>query len=153
MTIQKKVIIRVRRGLVEATVYNRSEVVECLKQHNWHLNRETFVCVAPDEYCLVSNKAVTADMNILNEEVVRMWSTVETAELKELREYKEWGTKAFNSLVAEMIVLCVVFAPATVFAWSHLGAFEKCIICVAWLVFLWNRLCIFASLDDPKSNK
>lgn len=35
MTIQKKVIIGARRGLVEATVCNRNEVVEYLQQHNW----------------------------------------------------------------------------------------------------------------------
>lgn len=39
MTIQKKVIISARRGLVEATVCNRNEVVEYLQQHNWHLDR------------------------------------------------------------------------------------------------------------------
>lgn len=47
MTIQKKVIISARRGLVEATVCNRNEVVEYLQQHNWHLDRDVFIRVAP----------------------------------------------------------------------------------------------------------
>ena len=34
MPTQKKVIIGTRKNLVEATVHNRSEVVECLQQHN-----------------------------------------------------------------------------------------------------------------------
>ena len=54
MPTQKKIIIGTRRNLIEATVHNRSEVVDYLKQHNWHLDRENFVRVAPDEYCLVS---------------------------------------------------------------------------------------------------
>lgn len=43
MTIQKKVIIGARRGLVEVTVCNRNEVVEYLQQHNWHLDRDVFI--------------------------------------------------------------------------------------------------------------
>lgn len=152
MPTQKKVIIGTRKNLVEATVHNRSEVVEYLRQHNWHLDRENFVRVAPDEYCLVSKSALTPDMDIVFEGVVHTWSTAETTELKELREYKEWGSKAYGILVSEMIALCMIFVPATVFAWSHLGAFGKGAICAAWLVFLGTRLCIFASLDDTKSD-
>lgn len=43
MPTQKKVIIGTRKNLVEATVHNRSEVVEYLQQHNWHLDTETFI--------------------------------------------------------------------------------------------------------------
>lgn len=46
--------------------------------------RENFVCIAPDEYCLVNKSALTPDMNIVFEGVVHAWSTAETAELKEL---------------------------------------------------------------------
>lgn len=88
MPTQKKVIIGTRKNLVEATVHNRGEVVDYLKQHNWHLDRETFVRVAPDEYCLVSKSALTPDMDIVFEGVVHAWSTAESTELKKLREYK-----------------------------------------------------------------
>lgn len=47
MTIQKKVIISARRGLVEVTVCNRNEVVEYLQQHNWHLDRDVFIRSLP----------------------------------------------------------------------------------------------------------
>jgi hypothetical protein len=152
MPTQKKVIIGTRKNLVEATVRNRSEVVEYLQQHNWHLDRETFIRVAPDEYCLVSKSALTPDMNIVSERVVYTWSTAETTELKKLREYKEWGTKAYRLLVSEMMVLCVILVPATFFAWSRLYTFGKYAICAAWLAFLGTRICIFASLDDTESD-
>lgn len=38
MTFQKVVIIGSRKCLVEATVYNRSEVVKYLERNNWHLD-------------------------------------------------------------------------------------------------------------------
>lgn len=152
MPAQKKVIIGTRKNLVEATVHNRSEVIGYLRQHNWHLDRETFIRVAPDEYCLVSKSALTRDMDIVDEMLVYRWSTAETTELKELREYKEWGTKAYGILVSEMIALCMIFVPATLFMWSHLNSFGKGAICAAWLIFLGTRICIFASLCDTESN-
>lgn len=49
MPTQKKVIIGAQPNLVEATVYNRSEVVEYLKQRDWHLDTDSFVEIATDE--------------------------------------------------------------------------------------------------------
>lgn len=152
MPTQKKVIIGTRKNLVEATVHNRSEVVEYLKQHDWHLDRETFIRVAPDEYCLVSKSALTPDMNIVSERVVYTWSTVETTELKKLREYKSWGTKAYTFLEGETILLSTVFALVTFFMWGNMGTPLRVAICVAGLVLLGIRICILASLDDIESD-
>lgn len=151
MPIRKKVIIGTRKNLVEATICNRSEVVEYLQQHNWHLDRETFIRVAPDEYCLISKSALTRDMDIVDEMLVYRWSTAETTELKKLREYKSWGTIASNILKVETIVLCAVFVVATSFMWSHFDAPGRVAICVAALAFLGTRARIFAALDAPES--
>ena len=78
MPTQKKIIIGTPGNLVEATVYNRSEVVEYLKQHNWHLDRENFVCVAPGEYCLVSKSVLTPGMDIVSERTVYEWGIITT---------------------------------------------------------------------------
>ena len=152
MTTQKKVIIGTRKNLVEATVHNRGEVVDYLKQHNWHLDRENFVCVAPGEYCLVSKSALTPDMDIVFEGVVHAWSTAETTELKKLREYKSWGAKAYNFLESETILLGMVFVVATFFMWSNIGTPLRFAVCAAGLVLLGIRICILASLDDLESN-
>lgn len=152
MPTQKKIIIGTRKNLIEATVYNRSEVVEYLKQHNWHLDRENFVRVAPDEYCLVSKSALTPDMDIVFEGVVHAWSTAETTELKELREYKECGTKAYGFLESDTILLCTVFVVATVFMWSHIDSLGRVLICAAGLALAGFRLLIFSMLYDPESD-
>lgn len=152
MPTQKKVIIGTRKNLVEATVHNRGEVVDYLKQHNWHLDRENFVRVAPDEYCLVSKSALTPDMDIVFEGVVHAWSTAETTELKKLREYKSWGTKAGDLLKTETMLLCLVFVVATVFMWSHIDSLKRVLICAAGLAFIGLRLLIFSMLDDPESD-
>lgn len=152
MLTQKKVIIGTRKNLVEATVRNRSEVVEYLQQHNWHLDRETFIRVAPDEYCLVSKSALTPDMNIVSERVVHTWNTAETTEIKRLREYKSWGTKAGDLLKTETMLLCLVFVMATVFMWSHIDSLKRVLICAVGLAFIGFRILIFSMLDDPESN-
>ena len=152
MPTQKKIIIGTRKNLVEATVRNRSEVVEYLQQHNWHLDRETFIRVAPDEYCLVSKSALTPDMNIVSERVVHTWNTAETTEIKRLREYKSWGTKAGDLLKTETMLLCLVFVMATVFMWSHIDSLKRVLICVVGLAFIGFRILIFSMLDDPESD-
>lgn len=152
MPTQKKVIIGTRKNLVEVTVHNRSEVVEYLQQHNWHLDRETFIRVAPDEYCLVSKSALTPDMNIVSETVVHTWNTAETTEIKRLREYKSWGTKAGDLLKTETMLLCLVFVMATVFMWSHIDSLKRVLICVVGLAFIGFRILIFSMLDDPESD-
>lgn len=63
---------------VEVTVHNRSEVVEYLQQCNWHLDRENFVRVAPDEYCLVSKSVLTPGMDIVSERTVYEWGIIMT---------------------------------------------------------------------------
>lgn len=153
MTFQKAVIIGSRKGLVEATVYNRSEVVKYLERNNWHLDRENFVCIAPDEYCLVNKSALTPDMNIVFEEVVHAWSTAETAELKELREYKSRTTSMHCLLVIDIAVLCLAFMETVFLAWSHIDALGRVLICAVGLASLCVRICILNALNDQKSNK
>ncbi len=152
MTYQKKVIIDTRKNLVEATVYNRSEVVEHLQQHNWHLNAETFVRVAPDEYCLVSKTVLTPDMDIVDEKLVCAWSTAETAELKELRKYKARGFVMGKFLLFDTIALCIV-AVATMFTmWSNIDIVVRCAIFVVFPAFVCLHVTIIDTLLESKSD-
>lgn len=153
MPTQKKVIISTRKNLIEATVYNRSEVVKYLERNNWHLDRENFVCVAPGEYCLVNKSALTPDMDIVFEGVVHAWSTAETVELKELREYKSQGTKARSLLAIDIAVLCMAFMATVFLAWSHIDTQGRVLICATGLASLGIRICILNALNDQKSNK
>ncbi len=97
-------------------------MVKYLERNNWHLDRENFVCIAPDEYCLVNKSALTPDMNIVFEGVVHAWSTAETAELKELREYKSRTTNVRSLLAIDIAVLCTVFMAIVFLALSHIDA-------------------------------
>lgn len=148
MTFQKAVIIGSRKGLVEATVYNRSEVVKYLERNNWHLARETFVCVAPDEYCLVSNKALAPDMNLVNEEVVRTWSTADTTQSEDLRACKVRFYKVCRLIEFELMLMmiCTIFA-ALIVAKSF-GTMQGIIAGAigVWLTLL--KLAAFAATKD-----
>lgn len=152
MPTQKKIAISKSITLIEATVRNRSEVVEYLRQRNWHLDREAFIMIAPEEYCLVNKSVLTPDMDIVSERAVYEWGTIETTELKELREYKSWGTNAGDLLKTETMLLCIVFVVATFFMWSHIDLLERVLICAAELAFVGFRLLIFSMLDNPKSD-
>ena len=92
-------------------------------------------------------------MNVISEEVVRTWNTAETTELKELREYKKYGGWACGVLAIETAVLSVVFAAAVFFMWNHVDVPERVAACAACFAFIGIRLCIFAALNDPKSDQ
>lgn len=111
-------------------------MVEYLQQHNWHLDRDAFIRVAPDEYCLIRKSALAPDMNVISEEVVRTWNTAETTELKELREYKKCGVWARGVLAIETAVLSVVFAAAVFFMWNHVDVPERVAACRHVLLLL-----------------
>ena len=91
-------------------------------------------------------------MNIVSERVVHTWNTAETTEIKRLREYKSWGTKAGDLLKTETMLLCLVFVMATVFMWSHIDSLKRVLICVVGLAFIGFRILIFSMLDDPESD-
>lgn len=91
-------------------------------------------------------------MDIVFEGVVHAWSTAETTELKGLREYKSWGTKASDLLKSETMLLCMVFVVATVFMWSHIDSLKRVLICAAGLAFVGFRLLVFSMLCDPESD-
>lgn len=148
MTFQKAVIIGSRKGLVEATVYNRSEVVKYLERNNWHLARETFVCVAPDEYCLVSKSALTPDMDIVSERVVHEWSTADTAQSEELRAYKARFYKVCRLVELEIMLIVLVTIFAVLFAWKTFGTMQGIIAGAigVWLALL--KLTSFAATKD-----
>lgn len=152
MPTQKKIAISKSITLIEATVRNRSEVVEYLRQRNWHLDREAFIRIAPDEYCLVNKSVLTPDMDIVSERAVYEWGTTETTELKKLREYKSWGTKGSDLLKTETMLLCVVFVVVTFFMWRHIDSLERVLICALGLALVGFRLLIFSMLDDPESD-
>lgn len=107
MPTQKKVIIGTRKNLIEY-----------LRQHNWHLDRETFIRVAPDEYCLVSKSALTPDMDIVDEKLVCAWSTAETAELKELRAHNVGFIQICRFLQIEIIVMILIAIAGVLMAWK-----------------------------------
>ena len=108
--------------------------------------------IAPEEYCLVNKSVLTPDMDIVSERAVYEWGTIETTELKELREYKSWGTNAGDLLKTETMLLCIVFVVATFFMWSHIDLLERVLICAAELAFVGFRLLIFSMLDNPESD-
>ena len=148
MTFQKAVIIGSRKGLVEATVYNRSEVVEHLQQHDWHLDRENFVRVAPDEYCLVSKTSLTPDMDIVDEEVVHTWSTADTAQSEELRAYKTRFYQVCRLFQFEIMLMALVTIFAALIAWKSFGAMQGFIAGVIGIWLMLLKLAAFAATKD-----
>lgn len=148
MPTQKKVIIGTRKNLVEATVHNRSEVVEYLKQHDWHLDRETFIRVAPDEYCLVSKSALTPDMDIVDEEVVHTWSTADTAQSEELRAYKARLYQVCRLFQLEIMLIGLVTIFAALIAWKSFGMTQGIIAGVTGILFMLLKLTAFAATGD-----
>lgn len=86
MPTRKIIAIGAHSNLTEATIFNGSEVIEYLKQRDWHLLSESFVKVAQDEYCLVDNSSITPDMNVVDEQCTRERIAAKTAGLKELRK-------------------------------------------------------------------
>lgn len=143
MTFQKAVIIGSRKGLVEATVCNRSEVVKYLQQHDWHLDRENFVCVAPDEYCLVNKSALTPDMDIVDEEIVHTWSTAETVELRELRMCKARFIATCRMIQIEIVVICIAAIVGALTMWKSSGLAGAWLFAMACIAVVCIHLCAF----------
>lgn len=143
MTFWKAVIIGCSKGLVEATVYNRSEVVKYLERNNWHLDRENFVCVAPDEYCLVNKSALTPDMDIVDEEIVHTWSTAETVELRELRMCKARFIATCRMIQIEIVVICIAAIVGTLTMWKSSGLAEAWLFAVVCIAAVCIHLCAF----------
>lgn len=148
MPTQKKIIIGTRKNLVEATVHNRSEVVEYLQQHNWHLNTETFVRVAPDEYCLVNNKALGPGMNVLNEEVVHTWSTADITQSEELRAHEARFRTVCRLFQVEILLIGMVAIIAMLISWKSFGMVEGAIVGLVGICFILLKLFAFSVATD-----
>lgn len=151
MPTQKKVIIGTRKNLVEATVHNRSEVVEYLQQHNWHLDTETFIRVAPDEYCLVSKSALTPDMDIVDEKLVCAWSTAETAELKELRARNVGFIQICRFLQIEIIVMTIIAITGVLMAWKTGLSAGMLLLFLTLGSIVMLHACMFSVLSEVES--
>lgn len=152
MPTQKKVIIGTRKNLVEATVRNRSEVVEYLQQHNWHLDTETFIRVAPDEYCLISKSALTPDMDIVDEKLVRAWSTAETAELKELRALNVSFIQIGRFLQIEIIVMAIIAIAGVLTVWKTGPSAGVLLLFLALGSIVMLHVCMFSLLPEVESD-
>lgn len=151
MPTQKKIIIGTRKNLIEATVHNRSEVVEYLQQHNWHLDRETFIRVAPDEYCLVSKSALTPDMDIVDEKLVCAWSTAETAELKELRAHNVGFIQICRFLQIEIIVMMLIAIAGVLMAWKTGLSAGMSLLFLTLGSIVMLHTCMFSVLSEVES--
>lgn len=148
MPTQKKVIIGTRKNLVEATVHNRSEVIEYLQQHNWHLNTETFVRVASDEYCLVSKSALTPDMDIVDEEVVHTWSTADTTQLEELRAHEARFRTVCRLFQIEILLIGMLTIIAMLISGKSFGMVEGIIAGLVGICFILLKLVAFSVATD-----
>lgn len=148
MPIQKKVIIGAQPNLVEATVYNRSEVVEYLKQHDWHLDTDSFVEIAAGEYCLVNNKALGPGMNVLNEKVVHTWSTADITQSEELRAHKARFRTVCRLFQVEILLIGMVAIIAMLISWKSFGMMEGLIVGLVGICFILLKLVAFSVATD-----
>lgn len=148
MPTQKKVIIGTRKNLVEATVHNRSEVVEYLQQHNWHLDTDSFVEIATDEYCLVNNKALGPGMNVLNEEVVHTWSTADITQSEELRAHEARFRTVCRLFQVEILLIGMVAIIAMLISWKSFGMVEGTIVGLVGICFILLKLFAFSVATD-----
>lgn len=148
MPTQKKVIIGTRKNLVEATVHNRSEVVEYLKQRDWHLDTDSFVEIAADEYCLVNNKALGPGMNVLNEEVVHTWSTADIAQSEELRAHEARFRTVCRLFQVEILLIGMLTIIAMLISWKSFGMVEGAIVGLVGICFILLKLVAFSVATD-----
>lgn len=148
MTTQKKIIIGTQPNLVEATVYNRSEVVEYLKQRDWHLDTDSFVEIAADEYCLVNNKALGPGMNVLNEEVVHTWSTADITQSEELRAHEARFRAVCRLFQVEILLIGMVTMIAMLISWKSFGMVEGAIAGLVGICFILLKLVAFSVATD-----
>ena len=148
MPTQKKIIIGTRhRSVIEAKVYDRNEVVEYLEQHDWDLPSESFIKVGPGEYCLVANSSITPCSDVVDVLQVLMWSTVETAKLKELRTYKKRAT-VISWLMAVELLLVITFAELSVIRFlEQIGMVEGIAIVVTVASFVILHLHMISVLS------
>lgn len=148
MTTQKKIIIGTQPNLVEATVYNRSEVVEYLKQRDWHLDTDSFVEIVADEYCLVNNKALGPGMNVLNEEVVHTWSTADITQSEELRAHEARFRAVCRLFQVAILLIGMVTMIAMLISWKSFGMVEGAIAGLVGICFILLKLVAFSVATD-----
>lgn len=120
MPTRKIIAIGVHSNLTEATIFNGSEVIEYLKQRDWHLPNESFIKIAPDEYCLVDNPSITPDMKVIDEQRTREQITAKTAELEELRK-RERHTGIMSMIPAAVIAMALTYLMTPAKSWVHMN--------------------------------
>lgn len=105
--------------------------------------RVTIICVAPDEYCLISKSALTPDMDIVDEEIVHTWSTAETVELKELRMRKARFIATCRMIQIEIVVICIAAIVGTLTIWKSSGLAGAWLFAMACIAAVCTHLCAF----------
>lgn len=132
MLTRKIIAIGARSNLAEVTVFDSNEVVEYLKQRDRYLPSESFIKIAPDEYCLVDNLAIMPGMDVVDEQRTRERIAAKTAGLKELQKRKRHA--AIMSMIPAAVttmVLTYLMTPSKI--WDHMNA----------LTFIMHSLVIF----------
>lgn len=119
MTTRKIISIGAHSNLTEATIFNGSEVVEYLKQRDWHLPSESFTKIAPDEYCLVDNPSITPDMNVVDEQRTRERVAAKTAELEEQRKRKRRAA-IMSVIPAAVVTMALTYLMTPAKSWAHM---------------------------------
>lgn len=118
MTTRKIISIGAHSNLTEATIFNGSEVVEYLKQCDWHLPSESFTKIAPDEYCLVDNPSIMPDMNVVDEQRTRERVAAKTAELEEQRK-RECRAAIMSVIPAAVVTMALTYLMTPAKSWDY----------------------------------
>lgn len=148
MPSRKIIAIGAHSNLTEATIFNGSEVVEYLKQRDWHLDTDSFVEIATDEYCLVNNKALGPGMNVLNEEVVHTWSTADITQSEELRAHEARFRTVCRLFQVEILLIGMVAIIAMLISWESFGMAEGAIVGLVGICFILLKLFAFSAATD-----
>ena len=120
MPFRKIIAIGAHSNLTEATIFNGSEVIEYLKQRDWHLPSESFIKIASDEYCLVDNPSITPDMDVVDEQRTSARIAAKTAELKELRKRRS-HTINMSMIPTAGIAMALTYLMAPPKTWDHMN--------------------------------
>ena len=125
MLTRKIIAIGARSNLTEVTIFDSNEVVEYLKQRDWYLPSESFIKIAPDEYCLVDNLAIMPGMDVVDEQRTRERIAAKTAGLKELQKRKRHA--AIMSMIPAVGIAMVLayLMLSTTESWDHMTTKES----------------------------
>lgn len=146
MITRKIIAIGARSNLAEVTVFDSNEVVEYLKQRDWHLPSESFIKIAPDEYCLVDNLAIMPGMDVVDEQRTRERIAAKTAGLKELRKRRS-HTINMSMIPTAGIAMTLTYLMVPPKIWDHMNALTF----IMAFVFVFSLLgTAVIAVIDPK---